>query len=252
VSRRRAGVDEAAHRSAAERRQGEKIVSGGLEGVWGWSSVAGRERAARRARLLIDDAALRPGVRCLELGCGTGEFTVRLLESGCEVVAVDVSEAAVERCRERVRHRAEVVVGNVETGEGLEGREFDAIVGVSVLHHVDLDATLANTFALLRNGGRFAFSEPNLANPHVWAIMNIQSVRRRAHALPHERAFVASGLRRQLEAAGLIVDVCRPFDFLHPSTPPRLVPLVRRLGAGLEATLLRSLAGSIRVAGEKP
>ena len=69
------------------------------------------------------------------------------------LVAVELSPDTAERCRERVGGRAEVVVGNVETGEGLAGREFDAIVGVSVLHHVDLEATFAATFSLLRPGG---------------------------------------------------------------------------------------------------
>ena len=91
-------------------------------------------------------------MRCLELGCGTGEFTERLIASGCELVAVDLSEETAALARDRVGERARVVVGNIETGEGLEGLEFDAIVGVSVLHHVDLNATFAHTFSLLRPG----------------------------------------------------------------------------------------------------
>jgi SAM-dependent methyltransferase len=239
-------------RYEAERLQGLAIVNEDLEHVWGWSSPAGALRAGRRADFLIDAAGLAPGVRCLELGSGTGEFTTRLLASGCELVAVDVSEAAVERCRERVDGLAEVIVGNVETGEGLDGREFDAIVGVSVLHHVDLAATLRTLVPKLRRGGSFAFSEPNLANPQVWAVMNIPAFRRRAHALEHERAFLARGLRAELEAGGLEVELCEPFDFLHPATPRRLIPTVRRLESLLEASPARAIAASLQVAGRRP
>lgn len=239
-------------RAEAERRQGLAIVNEELEHVWGWSTPAGALRAERRAEFLIEAARLAPGVRCLELGSGTGEFTTRLVAAGCELVAVDISEAAVARCRERVGGHAEVVVGNIETGEGLEGREFDAIVGVSVLHHVDLQSTLRNTFSLLRPGGRFAFSEPNLANPQVWAIMNVGPLRKRAHALEHERAFIASRLRRDLEADGLEVELCEPFDFLHPSTPMSLIGVAKRVERLLESTPLRAVAGSIRVAGRRP
>jgi SAM-dependent methyltransferase len=239
-------------RYEAERRQGLAIVNEDLEHVWGWSTPAGALRAERRAQFLVDGARLGPGVRCLELGCGTGEFTTRLLASGCQLVAVDVSEAAVERCRERVEGRAEVVVGNIETGEGLEGREFDAIVGVSVLHHVDLPQTLRTLVPKLRHGGRFAFSEPNLANPQVWAIMNIPAVRKRAHALDHERAFRARELQAELQAGGLEVEICEPFDFLHPSTPRRLIPVVRRLESLLEASPARAVAASLQVAGRRP
>ncbi len=234
-----------------ERRQGELIASG-EEHVWGWSGPAGTLRAERRARLLIEQAGLVPGVRCLELGCGTGEFTTRLLESGCELVAIELSETTAAIARERVGDRAEIVVGNVETGEGLEGREFDAIVGVSVLHHLDLEACFAHTFSHLRAGGRFAFSEPNLANPQVWAERRIELVRKARHVTQHETAFLAGDLRAQFEAAGLEVDLCRPFEFLHPATPARLIGAVGAFERLAERTPLRAIAGSIAVAGRRP
>jgi SAM-dependent methyltransferase len=240
----------ARERLAAERRQGEAIAAG-LEGAWGWTSPAGRIRADRRARFLAEAARLGQGVRCLELGCGTGEFTARLVESGCELVGVELSEATAAIARERVGGRAEIVVGNVETGEGLNGREFDAIVGVSVLHHVDLAATLEHTFSLLRPGGRFAFSEPNLANPQVWAERRFGLLRRLRHVTPHETAFNAAELRARLERTGLEVDVCEPFEFLHPSTPRPLIRTVLRVERALERTPLRALAGSIRVSGAR-
>ena len=235
-----------------ERRQGESITQGELEHVWGWSSPAGRIRAARRAAFLVERTGLRPGVRCLELGCGTGEFTQRLVECGCELVAVELSEATATVARERVGDRAEVVVGNIETGEGLEGRTFDAIVGVSVLHHVDLDACFAHTFPLLRPGGRFAFSEPNLANPQVWAERNVEVVRRARHVTAHETAFRAGELRRRFESAGLAVELCEPFEFLHPATPGPLIGAVTALERLVERTPLRAIAGSIAISGRRP
>ena len=269
-------------RYAEERRQGERIARGDLEHVWGWSGPAGQLRAERRASFLIEAAGLAPGVRCLELGCGTGEFTTRLVESGCALVGVELSEATAAIARERVDGRAEIVVGNVETGEGIEG-SFDAIVGVSVLHHVDLEATLEHTFAHLRPGGRFAFSEPNIANPQVWAErapappatplaippaptplaspqpaetltqeQQIEAIRRRRHVTSHETAFRTGELRARLERAGFLVEVCEPFEFLHPATPGPLVGAVSALERVVERTPLRAVAASIRVAGRRP
>jgi len=238
-----------AARYAEERRQGESIVLEDLERVWGWTGPAGLIRAQRRADFLITGARLAPGVRALELGAGTGEFTQRLVESGCELVAVELSEATAARCRERVGDRAEVVLGNIETGEGLDDREFDAIVGVSVLHHVNMELCLRQTFSHLRRGGRFAFSEPNMANPQVWAMKNIDWVARRLHETPHETAFRARELRGLFEDAGYAVEVCEPFEFLHPKTPAGVVPTVRRLERVLERSPMRAIAGSLRIAG---
>ncbi len=244
-------MDSPAERYAAELRQGLELSAADADRVWGWDGPAGRLRADRRAAFLIDCCGLRPGVRCLELGAGTGVFTERLARSECELVAVELSPATADRCRRRLGDRAEVIVGNVETGEGLEGRSFDAIVGVSVLHHVDLDATLASTFSLLRPSGRFAFSEPNIRNPQVWTERNVTWVGRARHVVPHERAFTAAGLRRAFETAGFLVDEAEPFEFLHPSTPARLVPALRRLEGLLERTPARAIAGSVRIAGRQ-
>jgi SAM-dependent methyltransferase len=251
----RAGLSTEAsqERYAEERRQGEAIARRGLEPAWGWSSPAGSLRAARRAEFMIQAAGLRPGATCLELGCGTGVFTARLIESGCDLAAVELSEAAAERCRQRVRGRADVIVGNIETGEGLDGRSFDAIVGVSVLHHVNMELCLENTIVPhLEAGGRFAFSEPNWRNPQVWTERNVGVVRRWRHVTAHETAFRVSELRSLFASRGFRVDVCEPFEFLPPSTPPSLIGAVLRVERRLEATPLRAIAGSIRIAGSRP
>jgi SAM-dependent methyltransferase len=190
-------------------------------------------------------------VHCLELGAGTGEFTARLTPAGCDLVALEISPATAEICRDRAP-RAEVVVGNAETAEGIEQRSFDAIVGVSVLHHINLDLCLCNCFELLKPGGRFAFSEPNMANPQIWAERHIGLVKRRRHVTEHETAFRAGELRSIFERHGLIVEVAEPFEFLHPATPPRMIETLRRLERRIERTPLRAIAGSVRISGRRP
>jgi SAM-dependent methyltransferase len=248
---RRSTLSSAEERYAREELQGEAVAAG-LEKVWGWTGPAGRIRAARRADFLVRAARLGPGVRCLELGAGTGEFTTRLAATGCELTALELSEATARICRERTDGRAEIVVGNAETGAGLEGREFDAIVGVSVLHHLDIGLALRKTFALLRPGGRFAFSEPNMANPQVWAERHIGWVARRRHVTEHETAFRADQLARLLEGAGLEVELAEPFEFLHPAVPARLIRPVLTVERWLERTPMRAIAGSVRVSGRRP
>lgn len=241
-----------AARYAEERRQGEALLKDGLEEyAWGWNSPAGTIRAARRAEFMIQKAGLKPGVTCLELGCGTGEFTVRLIPSGCTLAAVELSEATAGVCRERVKGKAEVIVGNIETGEGLEGRKFDAIVGVSVLHHVNMDLCLKNTMCLLKPGGKFAFSEPNMSNPQVWAERHIGFVKKIRHVTEHETAFRVKQLTKLFTDAGLVVDECEPFEFLHPSTPRFMIGAVKALESVAMATPLRRIAGSILIAGHR-
>jgi hypothetical protein len=119
------------------------------------------------------------------------------------------------------------------------------------LHHVDLDACPRNVFPLLRSGGRFAFAEPNILNPQVWAERRFALLRRIRHVLPHEVAFRARTLRRSFENAGLVVEVAEPFEFLHAVTPPALIGTIIALERVLEATPARAIAGSVRVVARK-
>jgi SAM-dependent methyltransferase len=156
-------------------------------------------------------------------------------------------------CRDRVGDSVNVLVGNAETGEGIPaGRHYDAVVGVSVLHHLNLRMTFDAILTLLRPGGRFAFSEPNMTNPQVWMERHIGAVKRIRHVTDHETAFRVRELRSAFERYGLVVEVCEPFDFLHPSTPQSLIGPVEKLERILEATPLRRIAGSVRIAGHKP
>jgi 2-polyprenyl-3-methyl-5-hydroxy-6-metoxy-1,4-benzoquinol methylase len=245
-------IEDAAARYAVEAHQGALIACDQLEHVWGWSSPAGQKRAERRARFLIDAAQLKPGIRCLEIGAGTGEFTRRLARSGCELDALELSQDTARVCQERVGNSVRVLVGNAETGVGLApGQDYDAIVGVSVLHHVNLPMTFENTLKLLRPGGRFAFSEPNMANPQVWAERHIGVVKRVRHVTEHETAFRTDELRSTFERAGFEVEICEPFEFLHPSTPSPLIGPIQKLERVLERTALRRIAGSVRIAGRR-
>ena len=56
------------------------------EAVWGWGTPAGRIRARRRAALVSTAAGLCPGIRVLEVGCGTGVFTEMFAQTGAMVI----------------------------------------------------------------------------------------------------------------------------------------------------------------------
>jgi SAM-dependent methyltransferase len=120
-------------------------------------------------------SALRPlgARRVLELGCGDGELTFRLVDLGAEVTALDISPGMVDLAERRLaRHRpqaaARFVVGTAED-TGLESGAFDAVVGKWLLHHTDLAAAAAELDRLLRPGGTGIFIETSALNPLLGA-----------------------------------------------------------------------------------
>jgi trans-aconitate methyltransferase len=96
--------------------------------------------------------AARQGERILDLGCGDGQLTARLLASGAEVVGVDASEPMVAAARARG------ICADRATAEQLPYADasFDAVFSNAALHWVkDHDAMMAGVRRVLKTGGRF-------------------------------------------------------------------------------------------------
>jgi tRNA (cmo5U34)-methyltransferase len=88
----------------------------------------------------------------LDVGCGAGNFTLKMLERlpALNVTMVDLSQPMLDRARERV---CKVATGNVETVQAdirelrLGAEQFDIILAAAVLHHLRSDAEWHEVFA---------------------------------------------------------------------------------------------------------
>jgi SAM-dependent methyltransferase len=100
---------------------------------------------------LIELLAPQPGERILDLGCGDGALTEKLVACGCIVVGVDGSAEQVAAARNRGLN------ARVMNGEALEfDHEFDAVFSNAALHWMKrADAVIEGVRRALEPGGRF-------------------------------------------------------------------------------------------------
>jgi SAM-dependent methyltransferase len=110
---------------------------------------------------------LRPMGRGLEIGAGTGYFSLNLLRQGIlsEVTCTDVSPGMLETLAgsaERLRLDVETVVSDAENLPFASGT-FDVVFGHAVLHHIpDLERAFAEFRRVLTPGGLIVFcGEPS-------------------------------------------------------------------------------------------
>jgi SAM-dependent methyltransferase len=130
---------------------------------------------------------------------------------------------------------------------GAEGA-FDAVIGSSVLHHLDLKKALARILSVLRPGGSMSFAEPNMLNPQIVLQKNVPWLKKRLGDSPDETAFARWPLRALLLKTGFVEVEITPFDWLHPATPVPMINTVMRLGLVLERVpFLREFAGSLHI-----
>ena len=244
------GVYEVNSLPQREIEHGKLLASMQTEKIWGWDTPAGRLRADRRAALIIRGGHLAPGTQALEIGCGTGMFSERFAQTGARLVAVDISGDLLRKAIARkLPERVTFLEKRFEDCE-VDG-PFDAVIGSSILHHLDINASFAKIYALLRPGGTMSFAEPNMLNPQVFLERRFR--RWFPCVSPDETAFVRWRLAGVLSTAGFERIEITPFDWLHPSTPESLIDSVKRIGGWLERIpIVRELAGSLWICARRP
>lgn len=121
-----------------------------------YDQVAGEYAAHRRIhpgvfRQLCARAALGPGSRVLEVGCGTGNYVTALADTfGCAAFGLDPSIAMLARTR---WERVQCLVGAAQA-LSFAADAFDLIFSVDVIHHVgDRAAFYREAARALRSGG---------------------------------------------------------------------------------------------------
>jgi ubiquinone/menaquinone biosynthesis C-methylase UbiE len=190
-------------------------------------------RAARRLEIqdihfgepserLLDELELRPSDRVVELGCGPGGLSRRLLRrlgEGGVLVGVDQSEGllaqAVALLSGQGPAKFEPVRADIaQLGPWLKGA--DVVVGRAVLHHIPMvELMLGRLRAALRPGVRVGFLEPDFRTPlarlaylEATGRPELEPLRTWAYAINHLYLAnrispdVGTSLARTLEVAG--------------------------------------------------
>jgi ubiquinone/menaquinone biosynthesis C-methylase UbiE len=123
---------------------------------------------AEQSERLLDELALRANDRVVELGCGPGGLSRRIMRrlgAGGVLVGVDSSAGLLEQAGKALAGagpaKFEPVRADVaELGPWLTGA--DVIVGRAVLHHVPLaEVVLGRLRTVVRPGTRVGFIEPD-------------------------------------------------------------------------------------------
>jgi SAM-dependent methyltransferase len=242
---------------SVEERHGHEIAhyrdlaAQDTEAILGWQSPAGRARADRRGRLFLGRGRIGPGARVLELGCGTGEFTRRVVPAGARVVALDLSGDLLAKARAKIGAAARFVRASAHVLPFADA-SFDVVYGCSVLHHLDVEVALREVRRVLRPGGRLVFSEPNLVNPQVFLMFKVARLKPHYGVSPDEMAFTRRAISRVLRAIGFSRFEVTNFDFVHPGIPGALLPVLEPVLERLERVpVVRALSGSMLIHAER-
>ncbi len=159
----------------------------------------------------------KPGERILDLGCGDGMLTLKLMETGATIVGADASEDFIQAAREKG------IDARLIDGQNLEfDDEFDAAFSNAALHWMTQpEKVIAGVARALKPGGRFVAEFGGFGNVAAFCAairavgetMGGDAVVDEPWFFPTEEQY--SGM---LEAAGFSVD--RIVRFARPTPLP--------------------------------
>jgi ubiquinone/menaquinone biosynthesis C-methylase UbiE len=230
-----------------ERQHGQVIINT-AENNWGWNTSAGVIRWRRRFDYLAHSLSNKDGI-VLEVGAGSGTFTTALANEFPNLSAIDICEDLLKIARSK----APLVNFLCMDAHNLQFPDnyFDAIIGCSVLHHLDWDLALKGFFKKLKPNGIIRFSEPNLLNPQIFLQKNIPLLKKHLGDSPDEYAFTSWQIKKSLKEAGYSQISVVPFEFLHPATPVKWIEPVIQIESWLSRTFISNIGGSLMIEGIK-
>jgi ubiquinone/menaquinone biosynthesis C-methylase UbiE len=225
-------------------------AAGGYDTKWGIDfGEVGRSQVIGKLRKVLGPELERGYQRSLEIGAGTGYFSLNLLQAGIvsEATCTDISPGMVSTLASNARRLGLEVRTARADAESLPfaAGSFDLVLGHAVLHHLpDLDRAFSEFHRVLRPGGRIAFAgEPSRVGDRLAAIPK----RGAAAVAPAWRRLIGARPAVPADSNGTGPsdehDLERFVD-IHAFAPGDLAKLARR--AGFEQVSVRGQARAAR------
>jgi SAM-dependent methyltransferase len=144
------------------------VAAAGYDSKWGIDfGEVGRGQVLGKLRKVLGKELAQGYERSLEIGAGTGYFSLNLVQAGVvhEATCTDISPGMVRTLSDNAARLGLNVKAARADAESLPfaDRSFDLVLGHAVLHHLpDLQRAFEEFHRVLRPGGRIVFAgEPS-------------------------------------------------------------------------------------------
>jgi ubiquinone/menaquinone biosynthesis C-methylase UbiE len=164
-------------------RRYHDVAAQSYDAKWGISfgEIGHQQVLGKITKLLGPDPG--PFARSLEIGAGTGYFSLNLLQTGVvgEATCTDISPGMLETLERNARDLGlDVETAACDAAElPFEDESFDLVLGHAVLHHLpDLDRSFEEFARVLKPGRRLFFAgEPSRSGDRLAAVPKQAAVR---------------------------------------------------------------------------
>ena len=94
----------------------------------------------KRLKEVLQEVDPKKGEKILEIGPGSGAYTLAPLEKGAEITAIDISEDMIEVCKKKVEDsgfKAEFHQGNIlKLNIPIQDETMDKVIAIGIMTHL--------------------------------------------------------------------------------------------------------------------
>jgi SAM-dependent methyltransferase len=139
------------------------------------------------------------GRTVLDLGCGDGENLVPLVVRGADVIGLEISPSLIGLAQTRLdlhglSGRVRFITSSAHE-IALPDASVDVVLGIAILHHLDLERAAQEVRRVLRPGGRAIFQEPVRDSVPIRTLRRLIPYRQK-DVSPYERPLTTAELAR--------------------------------------------------------
>jgi len=212
---------------------------------------------ARIVDAVVRLGGLKAGARIADLGCGSGAFTVLLRERGFVPMGLDISPKLIALAREKFAG-IDFLEGDAENLPFADGG-LDAVLLSGLIHHFpDPQRLAAETYRVLKPGGRFVAFDPNRLNPFMWLYRDTASpFYSPVGVTENERPIVAGRVARVFSDAGFRVQSDYlgglAYRYVASQRTRSLLPIYNFIDTAVfNRAIMRPFRPFVLTSGEKP
>ena len=196
------GADETTAHWDSRHRTFSALRSGGDAGYDEISNEIFYEmRLGRLLDIIGDSTDTSAPLRILDAGCGKGYFALAMARFGHAIDGIDVSEHAIELCRQRAVGNSEFQLSSLAAWH--PPYLYDVVYSIDVLFHIMDDAlweaSVRNLASLVRLGGQLVLVDHESDVDRTWSY--------------YQRTRALHRYKELLEPLGLRVDRFVPYGF---------------------------------------
>jgi ubiquinone/menaquinone biosynthesis C-methylase UbiE len=208
----------------------------------------------RKLQTALALGGVAPGSSLLEVGCGTGDYTLLLARAGFKMRGVDLSSASIQSAREKASRlgvpNVSFTVADAETLADIPDCSVDGVVSFSALRYVpNVERALLAIWRVLKPNGVAVVDFPNKYCPWFTVLKNHFGVETHIH----DRQFSTRQVTELLRQTGFKAVSAKRILFTTYVLPNRLLPIFKTIDVvGERLPLVNQTAGIIMARGTRP